>query len=403
MPDRAPPYEALAWTIDPIGPQEFLESYYERRPLVVRRGEPEYYANLLSLGAVDDLLSFSSLSTESVSVVSGGSSTAPGEFAFPSGLVDVSRLYQRFDDGGTVIINQVEAHHAPLAKLCRALEAEMSTRLQANCYLTPAGAKGFRSHYDSHDVLALQVSGSKQWRLFDTPVELPHRGQHFAPEDVRDAACSQEFELHPGDMCYLPRGVMHEAVANDEQSLHITLGVLHTTWAELMIEAVARVSLGDPELRRSLPTGFARQGFDRGPARQAFKALLESLRDADFDDVLDHFVDDLVSTRHPVIDGQLDAIVGVGDITEDTLVSARPSLLYRIAVERGKAVLHCYGQELVFPDHVGDALRFALSHRAYRPSELPGELDGAGAVVLVQQLVRAGVVVAEASAASPPR
>lgn len=399
MPDSPSPYEALAWTIDPIGPQEFLASYYERRPLVVRRGEPGYYAGLLSLGAVDDLLSFSSLSTERVSVVSGGSSTAPEEFAFPSGLVDVSRLYQRFQEGGTVIINQIESHHAPLAKLCRSLEAEMSTRLQANSYLTPAGAKGFRSHYDSHDVLALQVSGSKRWRLFDTPVELPHRGQHFAPEDVRDAACSQEFELHPGDMCYLPRGVMHEAVASDGQSLHITLGILHTTWAELVIEAVARVSLRDPELRRSLPIGFARPGFDRGPARQAFKTLLEGLRDAEFDDVLDHFVNDLVSTRHPVIGGQLDAIGAVGDITEGTLVSARPGLLYRIAVESDTVVLHCYGQEIVFPAHAGEALRFALSHRAYRPSEIPGELDGAGTVVLVQQLVRAGVVLTGASAA----
>lgn len=399
MPASPSPYEALAWTIDPIGPQEFLESYYERRPLVVRRGDPAYYAGLLSLKNVDDLLSFSSLSTERVSVVSGGSSTASEAFAFPSGLVDVARLYQRFQEGGTVIINQVEAHHGPLAKLCRSLEAEMSTRLQANCYLTPAGAKGFRSHYDSHDVLALQVSGSKQWRLFDTPVELPHRGQHFAPEDVRDAACSQEFELHPGDMCYLPRGVMHEAVANDEQSLHITLGILHTTWAELMIEAVARVSLRDSKLRRSLPTGFARPGFDRGPARQAFKTMLEGLRDADFDDVLDHFVDDLISTRHPVIDGQLGAISGLGDITEDTLVGPRSSLLYRISVEQDTVVLHCYGQELVFPGHADEALRFALSRRAYRPSELPGELDGTGALVLVQQLVRAGLVVAGSTAA----
>ena len=386
-------WPTLGWAIDPIDPQHFIESYFERQPLVVNREQPDYFRHLLDLEQLDACLSASSLSHPQVGVVSAGRNVDSAAFAFPSGLIDIVRLYQQFDEGGTVIVSQIDLHHQPLAMLCRRLESELSTRFQANTYLTPAGATGFRSHYDSHDVFLLQVSGTKDWRLFDTPLELPHRGQHFNPKEVEDTPCTMRFELKPGDMCYLPRGVMHEAVARDEVSLHITMGVLHTSWTELLIEAVARASLTDPSLRRGLPVGFANPGFDRETARKTFHGLLAGLEEqADFDEVLDHFIDDLLSTRHPVVQGQLSNVRRAGTITAQTPLGAQPHLLYRIETKPSAVVLSCYGNELVLPDHVEPALRFALSSQRFCADDLPGDLDAPGKVVLVQRLVREGLV-----------
>ncbi len=383
----------LAWAIDPITPQDFSDRYFERRPLFVNRGQPQYYRELLDLESIDRCLSAAGFLHPQVSVVASGRNIDSAAFAYPSGLIDLVRLYQQFDDGGTIIVSQIEQRHMPLALLCRRLESELSTRLQANAYLTPVGAKGFRSHYDSHDVLVLQLSGTKHWRIFDTPIELPHRGQHFDPKEVEDTPCTLEFELGPGDMCYLPRGVMHEAVTNDEVSLHVTMGLLHTSWTELLIEAVARASLRNAELRRSLPLGFARPDFDREAARATFDALVTGIGDQlDFDEVFEHFADGLVSTRHPVLEGQLAATCDAKGISADTRVSAQPHVLYRLYTKPDAIVLSCYGSEIQFPVHVEAALRFALENEGYCARALPGALDLDGKRVLIQRLVREGLV-----------
>ncbi len=76
----------------------------------------------------------------------------------------------------------------------------------------------------------LQVSGSKRWTLFGTPVESPLSGQEFSPEAHSLGETTLEFELQAGDVAYIPRGVAHEARSTDTVSLHITAGVLRYTW-----------------------------------------------------------------------------------------------------------------------------------------------------------------------------
>ena len=47
-----------------------------------------------------------------------------------------------------------------------------------------ASEQGIPLHCDRHDVFILQMHGSKRWMLYDTPIELPMRGQTFRPEET---------------------------------------------------------------------------------------------------------------------------------------------------------------------------------------------------------------------------
>ncbi len=59
----------------------------------------------------------------------------------------------------------------------------------------------------------------------------------------------EEFVLKAGECAYVPRGLMHDASTHgDEPSLHITLGLIVKTWADLMLEAVSEVALRHPPL-----------------------------------------------------------------------------------------------------------------------------------------------------------
>ncbi|MFO0686760.1 MAG: cupin domain-containing protein [Sandaracinus sp.] len=388
---------ATTYTFDrliaPMSREEFFRDYWEKKPLLVRRSERAYYADLLSIRALDRVLTSQTLTRNSAFIANAARQVQAEEFCFPDGVVDVARLYQQFADGGTIVFNQLHTVLPVLHDLCRSLERDLSCRFQTNIYMTPGRSQGFPTHYDSHDVFILQVHGVKHWQVFNTPIELPFRGQPFKRDETPKGDVTMEFDLEPGDMFYLPRGMMHDAQTREGETLHITLGALATSWTELLLEAVAKVSLTDPAFRRSLPPGYSQTEFDRSAARGQFKELLTKLVErADFDSALDHFADDLVSTRTALLEGQLEQMLTMSKIHEETKAGARPNLLYRYREKDGQFIVSCYGAEMRLPVHAAEPTRYALETPEFLVKDLPGELDDAGKVVLIKRLVREGMV-----------
>ncbi len=384
----------LARLIQPASPSDFFETHFETGVLHVPREDQTYYRSLLRMEDIDRVLTTLHLSHPAVHMVNAAKQLQVADYTYPSGLIDAARLYQEYADGGTVVLNNLEGSIPSLMDLCRSMEVELSSRFQCNIYVTPGGsAQGLRTHWDSHDVFVLQIEGTKHWRIYDTPVERPFRGQEFVPEDYPPGELTMEFDLKPGDMVYVPRGVMHDAVSTDGDSCHITLGVLPSSWTDLLLEAVARVGLEDPELRRSLPVGFARRDFDREPARETFRMLLERvLEKARFDPALDHFAEDFVSTRHPLLYGQMQQIHELATLSVEDRASARPNLLFHLTKTETHVSVSAYGGRITLPIHAAEPLEHALTHEDYRIADLPGDLDDPGKLVLIRKLVREGLV-----------
>lgn len=389
---------AERWDLDrlihPYSVGTFFEQHFESAVLQVPREDRTYYRSLLGMDDIDRVLTTLHLTHPAVHMVNAAKpDLAVGDYTYPSGLIDAARLYQEYADGGTIVLNQLEGSLPSLMDLCRSMEARISHRFQCNIYVTPAQARGLETHYDTHDVFVLQIAGTKHWAIYDTPIERPFRGQDFTPEQFTPGDKTMEFDLEPGDMVYVPRGVMHDATSTDEDSCHITLGILPNSWTDLLLEAVARVGLEDPELRRSLPVGYARQGFDRGPARETFRELLARVVEkADFDGALDHFAEDLVSTRHALVPGQMRQIQHLAELTVDDRAGARPNLLFHLTKDDERVTVAAYGGTITLPAHAAEPLEYALTHDDYRIGDLPGELDDPGKLVLIRRLVREGLV-----------
>src|SRR5262249_43855236 len=111
-------------------------------------------------------------------------------------------------------------------------------------------------HYDTHDVFVLQLKGRKHWTIYDAPVTLPLKHQK-SDWIARPDSVTEDRVLAPGDLLYLPRGFLHQAVSLDESSLHLTVGVNSITWGEVILAAVQERLDSDPRFRASLPPGFA--------------------------------------------------------------------------------------------------------------------------------------------------
>lgn len=385
--------DGFASVISPVTLAGFLETYFEREPLFVGRASPRHFAGLADLDRLDTYLTATLPRLSEVLLVKFGHDQDSRAYAGAEGRIDPRRVWSMFADGWTVVFNNLHRHMPELGQLCRAAEAQFSQPFQTNLYLTPAHAQGFKPHWDTHDVFVLQVMGSKDWALYDTKLAWPLPGQSFNQNPVPPGPVSREVRLEAGDTLYVPRGLMHDARSTDEMSLHVTLGLMGKTWADLLFEALAAYALAEPSARRLLPAGYARPEFDAASAEPAFRALLSGFAaQAELGPILAQMAESFVDSRPPQVGGQARQMQAVAALSERTRLGARPDLILRGEEDGESFTIIAHGGALTLPAHAAPAARFALESAGFCAADLPGPLDLAGRLTLLRRLVGEGLV-----------
>lgn len=386
--------QTLEWLIQPVTTDLFFDEYWEQRPLALRRKCPGYYDALLSLDEIDRALTTLDLRYPNVILKNAARDVAAEEYTLDGGALDVARLYQLFAAGSTVNLAYMDTVIPSLTRLCRGLESAFCHPFQANVYLTPPGNQGARVHYDTHDVFVLQVAGSKSWKTYGAAIELPLRNQHFDPAIHRIGEPELQFELSAGDVAYIPRGHLHEAIATSTVSLHITVGILAYSWTDFLLEAVADACLNDAALRKALPPGFANDGVPEQQARELFDRLLQRLSEqVSPERILERFADEFLASCPPLLRGQMTQLAASEHMDADSILETRPHLIARLQTDPHAVSLRHFGRKLTFPLHVAPAIRFALSQKRFAVRDLPGDLDDSGKLTLARRLIREGLLV----------
>ncbi len=392
------PASSLSHLLDPFEVATFKRDYYERRPLVIHREEPDRYADLLTLDDLDQILSLSDLRADFVRVVVDGVETPISELCascVSSGRQhELELLYERYRGGSTVMLDFLDERWEPLTRFCRSLGSESNVIAWANLFLTPSGARGFRPHYDTHDAFILQVHGSKHWRIYESPVELPLSDQQYTEDRFELGEPVDEFDLHAGDLLYLPRGFIHEGASRDETSVHLTIGIFPFLWTRVLDDAVKTAIEQNAEFRRGLPIGFALHADVQREAETIAEKLLDTLR-ADLSPR--RLIESLVVTtmadrRRPNLRNHLTDVESIDAIDLTTSVRRRPELQGLLVVNGDAVKLGFHGKTVQLPADVADEVRFVSESgkTGFTPAEIPGDLDPRSRLLLVQALVREG-------------
>lgn len=156
---------------------------------------------------------------------------------------DAAYIYGQFAKGCSFRFMGVHRYLPQVAGFAAQLAAALAERVSANVYLSPASSEGLSVHFDSHDVFVLQCVGSKRWRLYADdyaqPGERPTGKAHaFNPKLHRPGPVERDVDMAPGDILYLPRGIIHEVAPPNSESLHVTFAVHTLTVAELAHRAL---------------------------------------------------------------------------------------------------------------------------------------------------------------------
>ena len=214
--------------------------------------------------------------------------------------------------------------------------------VQANAYFTPRGSQGLPVHHDTHDVFCLQVAGRKRWLVYEPALELPLRNQRYRPELGEPGEPVLDLVLEPGDMLYMPRGWLHEALTSDEDSLHLTIGVSVYTWLDALRAALERARTSSSSGARCRTTAW------RLPICSAC-----SRRGCEPDDVVRRRRSKLVRTRRPVLEDALSELRASDALTAETPLERRPTVLFEL--EDGALVFE--GKRVRVPERAVAELR----------------------------------------------
>lgn len=205
----------------------------------------------------------------------------------------------------------------------------------------------------------------------------------------------------PGDAFYLPRGWLHSARAQDESSLHLTVGVRALT-RYTIVETLLDLAAEDRRLRAPLPFGVDVADVDQ--VEPELTETVEALRDwllrADPAAVAERLRARAWPAARPAPIRPLAQAAAIGAVDADTLLAPRDGLRWQLTAEpadadggAGQVTLHLFDRTITLPGQCALAVRVFLSGGVSRVGDLPGLDDDADRIVLARRLLREAVAV----------
>jgi len=212
----------FGWLIHPITVEEFYSEYFEKKFLHIPRQNSAYWDGLFGKTDIDHILRTKDVQyTKDVDVTkyeNDTRSTLNGP-----GRAEADKVWKLFQQGCSVRFLCPQRFQPAICRVLGFLDEFWGCQAGVNSYLTPKGTQGFAPHYDEVDVFVLQTEGAKRWRLYpprnEKEVLDEYSSRNFKQSEIGDPFL--DVVLRKGDFLYVPRGMIHQCVAANEDSLHL--------------------------------------------------------------------------------------------------------------------------------------------------------------------------------------
>lgn len=241
----------LSTLLKPYSLSTFFAENWTKQAVFISGNTSDKFQNLFDWKQLNHLLNYHQISHPDLRFSHDGESLP---------VTKSENWLERLQQGATLIINGVHRRVPELEELVANVRQETGYRSQINLYCSSSAQQGFNCHYDSHEVLILQIDGQKEWFVFPETIAAPTSTMRSADQIPPDVPPYLQCVLNPGDVLYIPRGHWHYAIAtgdptdeNYAPSLHLTLGIDCQTgldWLNWLRDELQ----DNPEWRSNLPT-----------------------------------------------------------------------------------------------------------------------------------------------------
>ncbi|MBW4642639.1 MAG: cupin domain-containing protein [Goleter apudmare HA4340-LM2] len=273
----------------PYPVEQFLAEHWTQKAIHISASHPQKFREYFSWETLNYLLNYHRLTDPDIRFSKKGVSLS--ETHNPQNWSSYLR------QGATLIVNGVHHRVPKVQELTANLQYDIGYPAHVNLYCSPSEQQGFTCHYDTHDVLILQIDGDKEWFVYPETISYPTPEMPSEKELPPEGTPYLQCILKPGDLLYIPRGHWHYAVACGEKlSLHLTVGIdcqIGLDWVRSLIDNLQNT----PAWRQSLPPIV---DGNTHPIEQHLntlkQGLIESLNQAD---ILHKYIDTLSYSNQP--------------------------------------------------------------------------------------------------------
>ncbi len=328
----------------------------------------------MSLDDIDRVLSEAAIPRENIDMGQNAVSVPKDSYCIDR-FVNPQKVLAFHEAGETIIFRGAHNWFPKLMALCNDLSFFFHCRAQANLYLTPAHTQSSYPHWDSHDIFVLQLAGRKTWKLHEDRLPMPLPRYEFAPGRYEVGPENGAMTFSAGDFAYVPRGLIHNPVA-DAYSIHVAVGLPVVTWVELLEAMVARCGDAKAPLRQALPAVIGEDHFDLEKVARQFAELAALAMDKErLPALLQELTGRVLGRRRPSVRHRLANFIAPMELGPDTTIKVRPDV--RISLEKRPAAIAVSfnDTELEFPESLEPELRNVLDRRRLKVREVSPHLD----------------------------
>lgn len=381
----------------PLSEEEFFVKFWGQEPYISLDSteNAEFFSHLIDVTEIDEILTTQESPDNCFELVKPGAFVKKQRSFKQSTMLNLDYVYQAYGQGYTLLMTKVHQKHRKIRMLCRSLEeaclrnqVPLSSQVKANTYLTPKNSMGFPVHYDNHDVIVVQISGKKEWSIFNSLEQHPIEKCTVSPDIEETLQLQSKFTLNPGNWIYIPRGHYHKAhTSNNIHSLHVTISLNSYTWIDL----IRRLAEREVEFKKPIeliPSNRRLEGITK-----LIKSLID-IKSHDINEVLKALRCKTIREMDKFPDHTFDSINKIDTIDQNTKIALRKGISLFTEENSTGNNLQCTGfSSYGFGNNAMPILHFLLNNPKFRISDLPTPLNDQSKINLAQQLVNDGVYV----------
>ncbi len=377
---------------EPLSVDLFLASYWEAKPIHISGNGSRNFDDLVAPRDLDQFLSRSDIRYPSVRLVQGGVELTRDEYTrefrlgghLSDDLIVNDRLFSAYNAGATIVVQQLQQSLPGFGVVTNAFEEAFGCNVHASAFITPPRSQGFTAHYDTHSFLAFQLSGSKNWNLYDTTALPPIREDRETELPWSQVAPTQQIELHAGDLLYVPRGTFHDAETSDDPSIHMTIGFFPPTWLDVTRAAISAAS-SQKTLRHAVPVAYEQSDLDA--------AVTDTIANLDLLGALRLLQSGYQARRTDVRSGRLLDALSEQEWCDETRLRPHPHLSFSIEnAGPDRLKIAFFGKQILLPEAIQSTLKVIASRPSFTLGELQRTLDRPSTYTLCRRLVREGLL-----------
>lgn len=329
-------HDFFSQILAPHAVDSFFSEYHERDILHISRDDASFYNNILTSQEISAYLDRQDIFYPSLRMVEKGSeipqshytkSQVPIGHHKKDGVIDTEKAFSLFNSGSTFVIQAGQRYFENLSRCCLALSNYFGSPVQANLYITPQKSVGFNPHWDTHDVFVLQIAGTKTWKLYGFEKELPTVNQKFSCKNYQKEPL-HTLQLKPGDFLYVPRGYVHDAMADDGISTHITVGILSYTWIRFFNELMPQLE-EFREFREAVPF-WDGENFPKIISSK-MEQWAENIKQLNTQPALEKLMKNKVQRQPQPFNHYFQSLLDLNSVTEETVFVLNDAVSYTIS------------------------------------------------------------------------